>query len=112
MFVLAMLLFVTAPIFAFCQEVPDVTDPSNLVVLLMPAITWIAVEIVKKVMNALGASITGGWILGLIVPGLSALAAFILTKISPDSSYVLAFVLGFASTFVDQLIKQFKSSTI
>lgn len=112
-FLFTMLLLLTiVPIFAFTQDngsVPDVTQPGNIVLLLMPAITWLAVEIVKRVLSALGGTIAGKWILGLLVPGLSALAAYLLTLYSPDTSFFLALLLGFASTFVDQLIKQLKN---
>jgi hypothetical protein len=104
-----LLLLAVVPVFALTQDVPDVTNPASLVVLLMPAITWLAVEAAKKISTLLGnAGIAGGWILGLIVPGLSALLAYLLTLVSPDASFGLAFVLGLGSTFINELILKVK----
>lgn len=102
-------LVLAVPVFALVsQEVPDITDPSNLVVLLMAPITWLAVEAAKLIKKLIGGSIAGGWILGLIVPGLSALGAYILTLVVPDAPFLVALGLGLASTFVDQLIQKIK----
>lgn len=99
----------TMPLFAATSSI-DVTDSSQLIVLLMPAISWLATEVVKLISKALGTSIAGGWILGLIVPALSALGAYILTLIVPEASFFVALLLGFASTFIDQLIKKMQEN--
>lgn len=105
---LVLMLFVSTAMFAIAQEVPDVTDPSQLVSLLTIPVTWLAVELVKKIKLLISnTGIASGWILGLFVPAFSALSSWILTLLVPDANFVLALVVGLASTFVDQLIKKF-----
>lgn len=99
LFVFALLLMFTTSAFALVEvQEADVTDPNALVALLNPVIIFIALQGVKLIKK-----IAPGWLLGLIIPGLSALGAYLVGLVSPDSSFILTFVLGFGSTFIHQL---------
>lgn len=105
---LFLMLFCVVPVLALQEVIPDVTDPNQLVSLLAAPITWLAVEGAKKLVGALGGSLTGGWILALVVPGLSALGAYLITLLEPDASYIATLLIGLGSTFIDQAIKKLK----
>lgn len=93
-------------LFAQATDV-DVTNPASLVALLTPIIVFASIQLVKLVKPMLP-----GWILGLLVPGLSTLAAYLTNLMGePDMSFLVQVILGFAATFVHQLIKQFTSSS-
>ncbi len=111
-FLVLALLLIATPIYALAlQDVPDVTDTSQLVLLLMPALSWVAVEVAKAIKKAATSTgIAGGWLLALVVPGLSALLAYVATLINPDLSWLAAFGLGLGSTLLDQIIKAVKNS--
>lgn len=102
---LAFLMVTPLTIFAQTEDI-DVTNPSSLVALLTPILVFASVQVVKWAKPMLP-----GWILGLLVPGLSTLAAY-LTNLwgEPDTSFIVQVLLGLSATFVHQVIKQFSTS--
>lgn len=86
--------------------------PSDLVVLLVPVITWLAtlfVNWLKKIL--VGDGFGGSIVVTLIVPIFSLLSAYIIDLIAnPDQNFWLLFVFGFVGTWVSEVIKQWKQS--
>jgi xanthine dehydrogenase iron-sulfur cluster and FAD-binding subunit A len=98
------------PLFAFGANDINITDPAQFVILLMPAVTWLATEAAKIITKTLGGNLAGTWVLGLVVPALSALGAYILTLVVPEASFLVALLLGLGSTFIDQVIRKMQGN--
>jgi len=77
--------------------------PIEIINLLAPLVVWAAVQAFKWALP----KVPGWAILSVVVPVLSALAAWIATLIAPESSFVLQVVLGLLSVFVAELVRQF-----
>lgn len=87
------------------QEGVNISDPSQLIVLLNPIIVYLAIEVAKLVKT-----IVPTWLLGLAVPLLSAAGAYLVNMMF-DANFVVTFALGFASTFIYELVKRLKGKT-
>lgn len=105
---LLLAILMVLPLSLLAQETgADVTNPADAVALLTPFIVFAAIQVFKLVKPILPA-----WILGILVPGLSALAVYLTNLLgAPDVSWIAQFGLGLAATFVHQVIKQLTSST-
>lgn len=79
-------------------------DITQIITLLMPLIVFGATELVKVVNR----NISGVLVVAVVVPGLSALIAFIGTLITPEATWLVNFVVGFISVFVNELIRQLR----
>ena len=104
-FVLIILLLTFTISYGMIQEE---TSPilDQLLPLLNTVAVWLAVKgttLLKKIAPA--------WILGILVPGFSALGAWLIGMVSPDSSFLITALLGLASTFVNEVIKRLQPAT-
>ena len=78
--------------------------PIEIINLLAPVIVWVAVQAFKWLLP----KVPGWAILSIAVPALSALAAWLVSFISPESSFLLQVVLGLLSVFIAEIIRQFQ----
>lgn len=81
-----------------------IQDASGILDQLAPLLNTIAVWLAVKGVTALK-KVAPLWILGILVPGFSALGAWIAGLISPDSNFIVTLLLGFAATFVHEVMK-------
>lgn len=86
---------------AMVQDGVDVENPLSIVAYLTPFIVFGAVQLVKIIKPLVPA-----WLLGVIVPGISAGVAFLQTATENADSWLTQFGLGLAATFVHQIYKQ------
>lgn len=105
-FLIVLLLLVSIPIFAFTQDNVGGFDASQFITLLNPAIIFFAIQLAKKI-----TAINSKVILAILVPGISLLGSWLVSLIVPDTSFLLTFIVGFASTFVYELYKQVTTVT-
>lgn len=104
--IVTFMLFVYGSALALGQEV-DPSDAGSVVAYLTPFIVFGAVQVVKLIKPLIPI-----WILGIIVPGLSAAVAFLQTATDNADSWLIQFGLGLAATFVHQIYKQLTTAKI
>jgi hypothetical protein len=102
---IAILFFVSIPLFAITQDTSGGFDVSQLVALLNPVLVYFAIQLAKKI-----TSINSTVILAVLVPGVSLLGSYLLSLVVSDGGFLLTFLIGFASTFVYELQKQLSGS--
>ncbi len=78
--------------------------PLEIINLLAPVVVWVAVKAFKWLLP----KVPGWTILSIVVPALSAVAAWIVSLISPESSFLLQVILGLLSVFIAEIIRQFQ----
>lgn len=78
--------------------------PSEVINLLAPIVVWSAVQLFKWALP----KVPGWAILSVVVPLLSAIAAWIATIVAPETSFLLQVLLGLIATFIAELIRQFQ----
>ena len=94
------MLFVVLVSWGATQEGSD-----GILTQLVPLLNSLAVWLAVKGVTALK-KFAPGWILGILVPGFSALGAWLAGMISPDSGFLITMVVGFGSTFINEAIKK------
>lgn len=105
---MAFMLLLLIPLGAFAlQETggENDLDPAQLIIALNAVIVWLAVKVVNLIKKAAPV-----WLLGLLVPIFSALGAWIVKLIDPGSGFLITFLVGFAATFINELIKYLTTS--
>jgi hypothetical protein len=77
-------------------------DPITLTTMLTPVIVFVVTWAVTKIKTGLP-----GWVItSLLVPAFSALVAYISTTITGQATWLLQFVMGFLSVFINEFLKQ------
>ncbi|HUI32007.1 MAG TPA: hypothetical protein VLY84_00190 [Dysgonamonadaceae bacterium] len=89
--------------YAVTQLEVDFSDPISVVAYLTTFIVLVATWLVKKIKPSMP-----GWLVLMIVTGLSALVTYLTNLLgTPDLSWMAQFGLGLAATFIHQLSVQF-----
>jgi len=78
--------------------------PIEIILLLAPIVVYAVTFVVKWALP----KIPGWAIVSVVVPVLSAIAAWVATMVNPELSFWLQVGLGLISVFVNELIKQFQ----
>lgn len=96
-------LFLVLPLAIFAQgNELDVTTPVGAITALTPFIVFAGVQLIKFIKPIMPV-----WLLGILVPGLSALVVWVTGMLgTPDLSWFAQFGLGLVATFIHQIIKQ------
>jgi len=78
--------------------------PIEIILLLAPIVVYAVTFVVKWAIP----KIPGWAIVSVVVPVLSAIAAWVATMVNPEASFILQVFLGLLAVFVSELIKQFQ----
>tara|TARA_R110000744_G_scaffold195512_1_gene314572 strand:+ start:29977 stop:30321 length:345 start_codon:yes stop_codon:yes gene_type:complete len=100
---LLLIIFVFTPVLIFGQDdggVIDFKDPVSVLTWIMPVLTLGATWLVKKV-----APFINGTVTLIVVPIISSALAYFGTMADGSSSWIVLFVSGIASVFLNQFYR-------
>ena len=86
-------------------------QPEQLVVLLVPVVTWLATYLVNWIKaNVSISGFNGTTLVVIVLPILNALVAYLSSLLIPGLTFIWAFLIGLGGVFINQVIKQISQS--